>query len=114
MGRYTKALADKLELCVSGMYPQNDLRRMQVNGWVKELDGSIGEPGVYEIEWKNYVPVFARRVVCDDFVRSGSSWIALKDGRYLVAFSFHQFLDCRVEVHRVRQMEILLGDGERG
>jgi len=114
MGRYSKALADKLSLCVTGMYPENDLKSMQVNGWVKELDGNIVESGVYEIEWKDYVPVFARRVVCDDFVRSGSSWIALRDGKYVVAFSFHQFLDCRVDVHRVRQMEILFEDDQCG
>jgi hypothetical protein len=111
MGKYINTIEHKLSLCVANVYPDSDLRKIIVAGWSKELESIIVVPHVYSIEWQGYIPVSMKLIICDYFVQSGKdTWVTLKDGEFVSAHSFHQFLDCRVDVHRERQIEILLGD----
>jgi len=84
---------------------------VEVMSVIDELDKQLVGPYVYNIVWENRIPVSIKPVLCDDFLSSGiDTWIAFREGKFLSAHSYHQFLDCRLNVRRERQLNILIGD----
>ena len=64
---------------------------------------------LYQIVWTDQVPTKLKPVFCDYFRKTGvDTYIAMREGKYVTALCNHQFLDCRIEVHRERQLNELL------
>lgn len=108
---YSSALVDKLSLVYGEAVLSLHFEPGELDELVAVLEKDFVGPYVYHIDWKLGKPVAMRPVFCDTFKKSGTdTWLALRDGHYVSAHSFHQFLDCRQDVHRERQLNELFED----
>jgi hypothetical protein len=99
---YRLVLLDKLKL-----FGISDLDEITLDKIDKEFIG----PYVYSIEWKDKIPVSIKPVFCDDFIKTGSdTWVALRENKFVSAYSNHQFIDCRISVVRERQLNTLISN----
>ena len=104
---YTKALFDKLV----SLYGEKviELYKVEFDKIVSELESGFVGPYLYKIEWRDGNPVEIKPIFCDEFLRTGKdTWVALRENKYISSHSFHQFIDCRSEIHRERQLNELL------
>ena len=104
---YSKALFDKL----LSFYGEKviELYTLKIDKMVSELESGFVGPYVYKIEWGGGKPVEIKPIFCDEFVRTGKdTGVALRENKYTSSHSFHQFIDCRPEIHRERQLNELL------
>ena len=105
--QYSEALREKLA------YLLKDRRSpLVIDALVALLQADFVGPYLYQIVWTDQVPTRLNPVFCDYFERTGvDTYIALREGKYVTALCYHQFLDCRQEVHRERQLDKILEDG---
>lgn len=104
---YSKALLEKLMLIYSEKVIK--LYTVKIDKMVSELESGFVGPYIYKIEWGDGKPVEIKPIFCDEFIKSGmDTWVALREGKYISSHSFHQFIDCRSEIHRERQLNELL------
>lgn len=101
---YSEALREKLA------YLLKDRRSpATIDETVEVLEADFVGPCLYQIVWTGQVPTRLKPVFCDHFEKTNvDTYIALREGKYVTALCYHQFLDCRQEVHRERQLNELL------
>ena len=102
---YSEALREKLAYLL-----KNRRSPATIDDTVEVLEADFVGPYLYQIFWTDQVPTSLNPVFCDEFKQTGvDTYIALREGKYVTALCYHQFVDCRQDVHRERQLEKVLG-----
>jgi hypothetical protein len=102
---YSEALREKLAYLL-----KERRSSATIEDTVEVLEADFVGPYLYQIVWTDQVPTSLKPVFCDYFKQSGvNTYIALREGKYVTALCYHQFVDCRQDVHRERQLEKVLG-----
>ena len=104
---YSEALREKLANLL-----KHRRSPLVIDSLVEVLEADFVGPYLYQIVWTDQVPTRLNPVFCDEFKQTSvDTYLALREGKYVTALCYHQFLDCRQEVHRERQLDKILEDG---